>query len=437
MNNSEYSHLITKDRSSPEEICLDNAATTPVFKSVLKAVCSFVPQYSSVHRGSGKKSQAASEIFEECRRKVLGFVKGDSTHDVLIFTKNTTDAINKLSRQLAGSHRDTVICTDMEHHSNDLPWRNNFNVCYVRSDKFGRLCLNDFEDKLRKLSNKVRLVAVTGASNVTGYINDIHQIAEAAHKYGAEIFVDAAQLAPHAEIDIRKPETAGHIDYLAFSSHKMYAPFGAGVLISPRQTFSHGSPDHQGGGTVKLVTHDTVIWEDTPYRDEAGTPNLIGAVAMAAAVETLTSIGMKNISDYEEELTCYAMEKLNNVPNITLYNNTPEKTERISVIPFNINGIYHEELSFRLAAEAGIAVRSGCFCAQPYVQKLLGLNREEVLLHHINNTGTKRPGMVRISFGLYNKKNEIDALTDYLVQITEKKTQNLIKRNEYAAFKHF
>ena len=429
MNNRNYENLIIGAEQTDTEICFDNAATTPPFKSVMAAVCGFAPLYSSVHRGSGKKSEAASKLFEQCRKEILSFVNGDPVHDVLIFTKNTTESINKLAAALAGESRNIVIATEMEHHSNDLPWRKHFKICYAETDKAGRLCLNDLEDKLKQHKSKVRLVTVTGASNVTGYINDIHTIAEMAHKYGAEILVDAAQLAPHSEIDIKKPDTPGHIDYLAFSSHKMYAPFGTGVLIAPKAVFQKTSPEHSGGGTVNLVTRNNVIWEETPHRDEAGTPNLMGAVAMASALKTLCDVGMNNIAAHEAELMKYALKKMSNISGLRLYCDGKE-TSRIGVIPFNIRKIPHQDLAAALSQEAGVAVRSGCFCAQPYVQKLLGMD-DQTIKYYQNYPDAARPGMVRISFGLYNTIQEIDRMSDFLSTLTHSNIKEIRKNHEH------
>lgn len=438
MNGASYKNLLYASSEEETEINFDNAATTPPLRSVISAVCSFAADYSSVHRGGGKKSIAATELFERCRMEIMRFVNADSEHDTLVFTKNTTEAINKLSYRLKSDDgKNIVISTEMEHHSNSLPWRRSFQVEYALTDACGLLLIDDLEAKLKKLCGKVRLVAVTGASNVTGYMNDIYGIAELAHKYGAEIFVDAAQLAPHAFIDMQAHGSPRHIDYIAFSAHKMYAPFGTGVLIAPKKTLMNGSPEYSGGGTVRLVTKDTVIWENPPFKDEAGTPNIMGVIAMAEAVRTLSRIGMQKIAAYEEELTAYAHKKLENIPHIRLYAESPSAAPRIGVLPFNIEDIFHEEIAAMLAHEAGIAVRSGCFCAQPYIQKLMGLNSEQIA-HYIKNPALPRPGMVRVSLGFYNKKSEIDKLCDFLEQETVKrKSSRAAARKTYDVRKHF
>ena len=397
------------------EINFDNAATTPPFTSVLARLEEFAPFYSSIHRGSGKLSRAASGLFEDARLEILDFVGGDPSRDLLIHVKNTTEAINKLSNRLAGhATQNVVLSTKMEHHSNDLPWRRNFEVHYVEVDGSGRLLLDDLEGKLKKYGGRVRLVAVTGASNVTGYINPVHCIAQMAHRHGAEIFVDGAQLIPHAAFAMGKPETEERIDYLAFSGHKLYAPFGAGALVVPGDSFrKERGMDYSGGGTALLVTEDTVIWDAPPRRDEAGTPNLMGVLAMSAAVKTLKKVGMQNIARHETELAAHAYGRLEKVPRVELFADGLTNGPRIGVIPFNMDGIFHEDLALLLADEAGIAVRSGCFCAQPYIQKLLKIPPSRVN-RYAKNPDAPRPGMVRVSFGLYNSAEEIDALVDFL-----------------------
>jgi selenocysteine lyase/cysteine desulfurase len=180
----------------------------------------------------------------------------------------------------------------MEHHSNDLPWRNKYNVDYIKVDDNGRLCLYDLEKKLLKYKKEVALVTVTGASNVTGYKNPIHDIAELVHKFDAKVMVDAAQLIGHSCLDMKPDNSSQHIDYLAFSAHKMYAPFGTGVLIGPEYDFVKGEPEYRGGGTIDIVTHDLIRWAEPPHKDEAGTPNIMGVVALSEAIRTLNSIGM-------------------------------------------------------------------------------------------------------------------------------------------------
>lgn len=400
-------------------INFDNAATTPPFNSVLQSVVSFSPWYSSIHRGTGYKSQYSSELYEKSRDSIRSFVKAEPSNTV-IYVKNTSEAINKLSYRLYHRNRHSVILsTNMEHHSNDLPWRSNYEVDYIKVDEAGRLSIHDLERKLHKYRRKVALVTVTGASNVTGYMNPIHDIAELVHDYGARLMVDAAQLMGHAPVDMKPDSSPDHIDYMAFSAHKMYAPFGTGVLIGPESDFEKGEPEYKGGGTIDIVTHDLVRWAEPPHKDEAGTPNLMGVIALSEAVRCLENIGMTNLAHYELSLVEYALSALKKVPDIQFYCDD-EIRDRVSIIPFNINGMHHQTVAAALSAEAGIAVRSGCFCAQPYVQKLLSLPRNEIR-KHIRHPELPRPGMVRLSFGLYNNYDEIDILVSKLCEISENK----------------
>lgn len=400
-------------------INFDNAATTPPFTSVLQSVVSFSPWYSSIHRGTGYKSQYSSELYEKSRDIVRSFVKAEPGNTV-IYVKNTSEAINKLSYRLYHKNRHNVILsTHMEHHSNDLPWRSNYEVDYIKVDENGRLSMHDLDRKLHKYRKRVALVTVTGASNVTGYKNPVNDIAELVHDYGAKLMVDAAQLMGHALVDMKPDSSASHIDYMAFSAHKMYAPFGTGVLIGPECDFEKGEPEYKGGGTIDIVTHDLVRWAEPPHKDEAGTPNLMGVIALSEAVRCLENIGMANLEDYELSLVEYALYALKKVPDIQFYSDD-ELRDRVGIIPFNIDGIHHQAVAAALSAEAGIAVRSGCFCSQPYVQKLLSLPRNEIR-KHIKHPELPRPGMVRLSFGLYNSYEEIDILVNKLCEISANK----------------
>ena len=386
----------------------DNAATTPPFFEVEKDVRNFLPWYSSIHRGRGYKSVLSTETYENGRKIVKDFVKADAEEDTVIYAKNTTEAINMLSYTLAQKKdgKDVILSTWMEHAANDLPWRDKFTVDYVEIDEFGRLSLDDLEAKLQKYKNRVKLVTVTGASNVTGYINDIHTIAAMAHRCSTKIHVDGAQLVPHVAVDMMPFGSSAHIDYLSFSAHKMYAPYGCGVLIGPKDSFESELPFCKGGSAIKLVTHQRIWWEEPPQRNEAGTPNLIGIVALVSAIKTMSRIGIDNAYGIEKSLLNYAYNKMKNISGIKFYN-YPDKHETIGVIPFNIEGVHHSLMSAILSYEAGIAVRNGYFCSHPYCERILGCSAKymEELMEDQNSLF---PGIVRASFGLYNNFTEID-----------------------------
>jgi len=408
-------------------INFDNAASTPPFISVLNEIVQFAPWYSSIHRGTGYKSQVSSDLYDYSREIVADFVNADLADKSIIYVKNTTEGINKLSYRLLDHYRDGVILsTFMEHHSNDLPWRNKYKIDYVQVDEKGQLLLDDLENKLRKYKGQVKLVAVTGASNVTGNTNPIHKIARIAHQYGAKILVDGAQLVPHAPVQMKPANNPEHIDFLVFSAHKMYAPFGIGVLIGPKEIFSEGVPDYVGGGTIKMVSHDYISWADAPERDEAGTPNVLGVLALVEAIKTLQKLDMEKIGRYEQNLIEYTLRKLKKIPNLNIYGNSQDSKNRVGIITFNVKGIEHRTLANILSHEAGIAVRNGCFCAQPYVQKLLKVNSQDIK-RHIENPSLPHPGMVRISFGLYNTYEEVDKLEQLLSEVANNRNSYLMR----------
>ncbi len=406
-------------------INLDNAATTPALKPVFDKVNEFLRWYSSVERGSGFKSRLSTEIYEEARRIVSEFVGADPESYTVIFTKNSTEAINKLAHRFPFSKGDIVLRSLMEHHSNDLPWRLVADVEYIGVNPNGGLDLDHFEYLLDKFAGRIKLVAISGASNVTGYLNPIHEIAARAHEIGAKIFVDAAQLAPHRAIDMGSPDDPSHIDYLAFSAHKMYAPYGTGVLVGLNETFNQGAPDCVGGGTIELVTSDQVRWAHLPEKEEAGTPNAVGAVALAAAIVSLDEIEIDKIAQHEAQLTGYLLNQLARIDGIKVYGDTdPSRTSaRLGVVPLEVKRVPHQLVAAILAFEGGIGVRNGCFCAHPYVLKLLNVSPEEIESYKNEvEQGSREhlPGLVRVSFGCYNNESEVDALVEWLQRIVNR-----------------
>ena len=398
-------------------INFDNAATTPPFKSVMEDIVDFSPWYSSIHRGEGYKSQLSTKLYEDSRSFVRKFVNADLNNTV-IYVKNSTEAFNKLSNLLHDPYKKSVILTtDMEHHSNDLPWRDKFIIDYISVDVSGRLSIDDLEAKLNKYNNYVKLVTITGASNITGYKTPIYDIAKLVHKFGSKLLVDGAQLVPHAPFIMSNNNSEYNIDFLIFSAHKMYAPFGIGVLIGPKSILDKCEPDLVGGGTVDIVTHDFIRWNESPERHEAGSPNVIGSIALVSAIKALNKIGMNKVESIEKNLTTYAISQMKNIPNLEIYCDISKDIDRVSIIPFNIYGMHHALVAKILSYEWGISVRSGCFCAQPYVVKLLNIS-SEFLSKRINNPDLYHPGMVRISFGLYNTCSEIDILVYALKEIS-------------------
>lgn len=410
------------DGSHRQYVNFDNAASTPALQPVYDKVNEFMTWYSSVHRGTGFKSQIATEVYELAHDVVGCFVGANLDTNTVILGKNTTEAINKLARRFPLEPDDVVLCSLMEHHSNDLPWRQQARLFHIAVNDDGTLDEDDFDHLLRQHMGQVKLVAISGASNVTGCLNPIHHLAEKTHAAGAKILVDAAQLAPHRPITMRDDDDPGHLDFVALSAHKMYAPYGTGALIGPTSTFSQGTPDLVGGGTVDIVTVDNVRWAGPPDRDEAGSPNVVGAVALAQTILSLQEIGMDALTRHEAELTAHALRRLGEIESIELYGLTdPERAgERVGVIPFNVRGLDHYQVAAILSFEGAIGVRNGCFCAHPYILRLLKVSGNEALRHQqdiIDGTRVGLPGLVRISFGCYNTIEEVDHAVDVLSRI--------------------
>ena len=438
-----YQDLFTVDGLAPRldgrlgrYINFDNAASTPPLRAVDAAVRAFMPWYSSVHRGTGFKSQLATHAYEQARAITLGFVGGDTRRHVCIFGKNTTEAINKLARRFPfGDGRDVVLVSMMEHHSNDLPYRPAARVVHVEVLPNGELDEADFDRQLAAYAGRVALVSISGASNVTGHINPAHRLAEKAHAAGAQILVDCAQLAPHRAVQMGDLDDPAHFDYVALSAHKLYAPYGTGALIGRRDTFEHGEPDMRGGGTVEIVTADSVEWSAPPDREEAGSPNVVGAVALAAAIQQLQAVGMAAVAAHEAELTAYTLERLGRLSAVELLGDRDpaRATRRLGVIPFNLSGVPHFLTAAILGYEFGIGVRNGCFCAHPYVLKLLGATPEstdrvrgEMLAHDRSHM----PGLVRASFGLYNTCEEVDEFVGALEKIIRGEYHGRYRQNQ-------
>jgi len=403
-------------------INLDNAASTPPLQDVLDAIQRFLPYYASVHRGAGFKSRVSTTAYDLAHRTMACFVGAEPGTSAVIFGKNATEAINKLAFRYPLARRSIILSTMMEHHSNDLPWRGRATVVRAKVTRDGRLDEEDFDRLLDAYGDRVKLVTVSGASNVTGFVQPIHRLARKAHAVGAKILVDASQLAGHRRIDVKPDTHPDHLDFVALSAHKMYAPFGTGALIGSQDVFLQGAPEYRGGGTVEIVTDDEVHWAGLPDREEAGSPNVVGAVAMAVAARTLTAASMDGIERHESALTTYALDRLRSVPDMCFYGETdPRQTDdRIGVISFNLAGLHHALVAAILAYEGGIGVRNGCFCAQPYVMRLLDLgaaDQDRWRRAQLAGDKTGRPGMVRVSLAAYNTSEDVDALVEMLHRI--------------------
>ena len=389
----------------------DYAASAPALQSVHDAVEELLGWYSSVHRGAGFKSRASTAAYEGARESIRRFVNGRAS-DAVIITRNTTDSINLLAGTLPeGTH---VVAFAGEHHANLLPWKR-IGVRYLPVPESPAEMLAALENTLRELPHceDPHLVAATGASNVTGEIWPLAEIARVAHENGARLLVDGAQLAPHAPIDMQRDG----IDYLALSGHKLYAPYGAGALIGERDWLSAGDPFLRGGGAVKLVTIDETLWAELPDRQEAGSPNVIGAVALGVACDTLAQAGMDRLAAEEIELLDYARERLAEVGGFQHYRVWAAEHPRVGLLTFNLGEMPYDLLAAVLSAEHGIGIRHGCFCAHPLMARLLRVDDGEMhrLLDQAREGRHERlPGAARMSLGLGSTRADIDTFADAL-----------------------
>jgi selenocysteine lyase/cysteine desulfurase len=390
---------------------LDYAASAPALQAVHDAVEELLGWYSSVHRGAGFKSRASTAAYEGARESIRRFVNARDD-DAVIITRNTTDSINLLAGTLPeGTH---VIAFAGEHHANLLPWKR-IGVRYLPVPESPADMLEHLAATLEDLPHceDPHLVAVTGASNVTGEIWPLAEIAEVTHRFDARLLVDAAQLAPHAPIDMQRDG----IDFLALSGHKLYAPYGAGALIGKRDWLSSGDPFLRGGGAVKLVTIDETLWAELPDRQEAGSPNVIGAVALGVACDTLSAAGMDRVAAEEADLAAYARTELGQVDGFQHYRVWADDHPRTGLLTFNLGETPYDLLAAVLSAEHAIGIRHGCFCAHPLMVRLLRVADDEVehLLTEMRAGHHERlPGAARMSLGLGSTIADIDTLADAL-----------------------
>jgi selenocysteine lyase/cysteine desulfurase len=379
-------------------------------------VAEFLPWYSSVHRGAGYKSRRSTRAYEEVRSTVHRFARRRDPDDVVVLVRNTTEAINHLAYRLRLERSDVVVTTVVEHHANLLPWTRVATPRFVECGPDGTFGVDDVVAALRASSRPPALLALTGASNVTGWLPPVAEICAEAHERGVPVLLDAAQLAPHRPLP---PEP----DYVAYSGHKLYAPFGAGALIGPRRTFETGDPFLAGGGAVDLVDLDEVIWTEPPEREEAGSPNVVGVVAFGLAMEELERLGWESIVAHESDLSERLHRGLRSIPGVDLLGprrRAGADAEGLAVATFTVEGVHHALVAARLSAEFGIAVRHGCFCAHPYLIRLLGVGPDGIARARAAVRRGDRgaiPGAVRASCSLGTTADDVDALISALAQI--------------------
>lgn len=401
----------------------DNAATTPALQPVMDEVEEKLNMYGSIGRGFSPKSDYSTDIYNNTRDKVLQFVGADPEKYTVFYVNNTTDGLNKLASALIEKKSDTILTTRIEHHSNDLPWRENGTVVYAEVDDQGRVMYDEIEKQLKK--NKVKYVSVTAASNVTGYVTDVHRVAKLAHKYGAKIIVDGAQIVAHRAFSMAGETKDEDIDFLVFSAHKMYSPFGGGAVVGRTKILNKHMPKFYGGGTIEIVGDDWVNYADAPKSYEAGSPNYPGVVGMGKAIDVLQEVGFDNIEKHEKELNQRLVDGLLKMDHVIVYGDTEDLSDRVGVISFNFSDANSHMIAEVLSKDYGIATRRGAFCANPYVWRLYGLTEEEVR-SFAECSDTNTPGMIRVSFGIYNTEEEVD----YLLEVLPKAVEQAKKNNE-------
>ena len=379
-------------------VYLDNAATTQKPRQVIDALTSYYEHdNANVHRAIHQLGERATAGYEGARKRVARFI-GAKSEKQIIFTRGTTEAINLVASAWGRKFveaGDEIILSEMEHHSNLIPWQLlakdvGARLRFIPFDENGTLDFNVFE---QILTSKTKLIAITHMSNVFGTINPIKRIIRMAHDRGVPVLLDGAQSVPHIPVDVEHLDC----DFMAFSAHKMLGPTGIGVLYGKMQQLENMNPYQGGGEMINSVWLDSATWAEIPHKFEAGTPNIAGAFGFAAAIDYLEQVGMENITLYEQELTSYAIEKMLEIPGMTIYGSAPERGGAVS---FNLGDIHPHDLSHFLDQQ-GVAVRAGHHCAQTIMRKL-------------NIAAT-----TRASFYFYNTFEEIDYFIEQLKKASE------------------
>jgi cysteine desulfurase/selenocysteine lyase len=376
-------------------IYFDNAATSQKPNAVIETTDRYYREYNAnIHRGIHKLAEEATLAHEEAREKIAKFINAKHTQEI-VFTRNATEAINLVAQAWGRANvgqGDKIVLTIMEHHSNIVPWQllaqeKGAHVEYVKIDDDGMLR----QDEVHELINeKTKIVCVTQASNVLGTINPVKEIGRVAHRYGAMFLVDAAQSVPHMRVDVRDIDC----DFFAFSGHKMMGPTGIGVLHGKSERLQNMPPFLGGGEMIREVHTTGASWKDIPYKYEAGTPNIAGAIGLGAAVDYLHKIGMENVLDHEKEITSYALRRMGEMQGLVIYG--PRDVEhKVGVVSFNLGDIHAHDLA-SILDEEGVAIRSGHHCAQPLMEFL------------------DVPATSRASFYVYNTKPEVDVFINAL-----------------------
>ena len=401
----------------------DNAATTPALQPVVDEVDEKLKMYGSIGRGFSLKSDYSTDLYNNTRDKVLEFVGADPEKYTVFYVSNTTDGLNKLASALIEDKSDVILTTRIEHHSNDLPWRESGTVIYAEVDDQGRVMYDEIEKQLK--NNKVKYVSVTAASNVTGYVTDVHRVAKLAHKYGAKIIVDGAQIVAHRKFSMMGESEDENIDFFVFSAHKMYSPYGGGAVVGLTDELGSHMPKFYGGGTIHIVGDEWVEYAEAPKSYEAGSPNYPGVVGLGKAIDILEEIGFDKIEEHEKALNQRLVDGLLKIDNSIVYGDTEDLSDRVGVITFNFSDVNSQLVAEELSHRYGIATRRGAFCANPYVWRLYGLP-DEAVRNFTECSDINTPGMIRVSFGIYNTEEEVD----YLLEVLPDAIKQAKKSNE-------
>lgn len=379
-------------------VYLDSAASSQKPRSVIDAVSRYYElDNANVHRGVHTLGSRATDAYEGARAKVASFLNAESPEQI-IFTRGTTTALNLVATGYARSvcgEGDEIVITPMEHHSNLIPWQQaakatGATLKYIPLQPDGTLSLKDVAETI---TPRTKVVSVTYVSNVLGVVNPIKEIAEIAHKAGAVMVVDGAQSTPHKKVDV---QDLG-VDFYAFSGHKMCGPTGIGALYGKRSLLENMEPIEYGGEMIDFVELYDSTWKDIPYRFEGGTPMIAGAVGLAAAIDFLESVGLDNIERHERHLAAYAYERLSGIEGLAIYG---PRENRVGLVTFNLDDVHSHDVATVLDSK-GIAIRAGHHCCQPLMRWL------------------QVSASARASFYLYNDENDIDKLTDALIQTKE------------------
>lgn len=392
--------ILNQTVNGQELLYFDSAATSQKPQYVIDSLVNYYQNNNAnVHRGIYELSERATQQYEQARDKVQKFIHAQKREEVL-FTRGTTESLNWLASTYGAENvkqGDEILISYMEHHSNIVPWqqlaqRVGAHLKYVELNDDGTLNMADLE---RKITDKTKIVSITHASNVLGVVNPIKKIAKIAHKHDAIMIADGAQSVPHMRVDVQDMD----VDIFAFSGHKMLGPTGIGVLYGKHDILENMKPAQFGGEMIELVDLQEATFQPSPWRFEAGTPNIAGAIALGSAIDYLTNIGMKEVENYEQSLVDYALPKLKSIAGVTIYG--PQNSEQHSgVIAFNLAGVHAHDLATALDQE-GIEVRAGHHCAQP-------------LMKYLNIAAT-----VRISLYIYNTREEIDRFISVIEDIKE------------------